>query len=70
LHTPRYLFTLELLPRGEVLTIAGNPCGSIASVEIYDPFHGTFTNTASISIPSQTRASVLLKNGEVLAIGG
>jgi galactose oxidase-like protein/Kelch motif protein len=70
LNTPRYLFTSQLLPSGEVLIVAGNHFGSIASVEIYDPFHGTFTNTASFGIPSQTLASVLLKNGEVLAMGG
>jgi hypothetical protein len=39
-------------------------------VELYDPAAGTFSYAASLNTPRQFHAAVLLKSGEVLAMGG
>jgi hypothetical protein len=59
-----------LLASGQVLIVAGNHFGSIASAELYDPTKGTFSNTASLNTPRQGHATALLTNGQVLAVGG
>jgi hypothetical protein len=70
LNTPRFLHMARLLARGQVLIVAGNRFGSIASVELYDPAKGTFSNTASLTTRRQGHKSALLTNGQVLAVGG
>ena len=65
LNTPRFLHTAHLLATGQVLIVAGNHFGSIASAELYDPSTGTFSTTASLNTPRQA----LLLNGRVFAAG-
>ena len=70
LNTPRFLHTAYLLATGQVLIVAGNHFGSIASAELYDPSKGTFSTTASLNTPRQGHVSALLLNGQVFAAGG
>jgi hypothetical protein len=70
LNTPRFLHIANLLATGQVLIVAGNHSGSIASAELYDPSTGTFSTTAGLNTPRQGHVSALPLNGQVFAAGG
>lgn len=72
----RHKHAAVLLPNGKVLVVGGSNNrdwrGEYSSAELYDPAHGTFQATGSMSLvrfklPS---AAVLLHNGKVLVAGG
>ena len=75
MHTARASHTSTLLPNGKVL-IAGGFAGSGAeynpyrSAELYDPSSGTFESVAEMSLGRSGHTATLLKNGEVLIVGG
>ena len=50
--------------------VVGNHFGSIASVELYDPAKGTFSNTASLNHGDSDTSRRYFSNGQVLAVGG
>jgi len=76
--------TATLLPDGSVLVVGGwvpgsscspTPCrGSLAhstaSAELYDPFTGLWTATASMTVGRSLHTATLLPDGKVLAAGG
>jgi hypothetical protein len=69
-----YGSTAALLPNGTVLIAAGSSgqCGeacALATAELYDPAHGTFTRTGSMSRAREVAISAMLPNGDVLVVG-
>ncbi len=75
----RIFATATLLEDGRVLAVGGldpqetNADGlprDFASAEIYDPRTGTFTATGSMTVGRASQAAVLLRDGQVLIIGG
>jgi hypothetical protein len=74
LHQARYGHTAALLGTGKVL-IAGGASGPgasqvLASAEIYDPQHGTFTSAGNLNDPRFQPESSTLLDGRVLIVGG
>src|SRR5580693_10213778 len=75
MHIARASHTSTLLPNGKVL-IAGGFAGSgteynpYRSAELYDPSSGTFESVAEMSVGRSGHTATLLKNGEVLIVGG
>lgn len=75
--TPRIDHTATLLPNGEVL-VAGGYLGVdqhyqaiyTATAELYDPSHGTWKPTGSMTVPRALHGATLLQNGQVLVAGG
>jgi hypothetical protein len=75
--TPRLDHTATLLPNGEVL-VAGGYLGIdqhyqaiyTATAELYDPSHGTWKPTGSMTVPRAWHGATLLPNGLVLVAGG
>jgi hypothetical protein len=66
--------TATLLQSGKVLVAGGSmgcdsPCYT-ASAELYDPVTGAFTTTGGMTVPRAEARAVLLRNGEVLLVGG
>jgi hypothetical protein len=68
--------TATLLPNGQVL-IAGGASGSwcdascfLATAELYDPSTNTFIPTGGMSTPRAAASALLLRNGDVLILGG
>jgi hypothetical protein len=79
LHQARYGHTAALLSTGKVF-IAGGASGPgskqilptqvLASAEIYDPQHGTFTSAGNLTEPRFQPESSTLLDGRVLIVGG
>jgi hypothetical protein len=66
--------TATLLRDGKVLVAGGStgcdsPCYT-ASAELYDPATGTFAPTGKLTVPRAQARAVLLRNGDVLYVGG
>jgi len=66
--------TATLLRDGKVLVAGGStgcdsPCYT-ASAELYDPATATFASTGKLTVPRAEARAVLLRNGEVLFVGG
>ena len=61
-----------LLNNGKVLITGGSSeeIGRFALAELYDPATGTFRATGSLLEPRDSHASVLLRDGQVLIVGG
>lgn len=74
LNTARYDHTATLLPTGEVLVVGGLDVNgvytSLASAELYNPKHGKWTVTGSLSVGRTGFTATLLANGQVLVAGG
>jgi uncharacterized delta-60 repeat protein len=72
LNTYRRYHTATLLPNGKVLVAGGfnDTTGEVGSAEVYDPVAGTWTTTASLSIPRHLHTATLLADGRVLVTGG
>ena len=74
LNTARYNHTATLLPSGEVLVTGGLGVNgnytSLASAELYDPHHGRWTVTGSMSVGRTGFTATPLANGQVLVAGG
>jgi N-acetylneuraminic acid mutarotase len=75
---PRSFFTTTLLPNGRVLAVGGRihtgpgyfDYGAIAFADLYAPATGKWKATRTMTISREDHSSVLLSNGQVLAIGG
>ena len=75
---PRAFHTATLLPDGRVLVVGGATstvqcCGNtedLASVELFDPASGTWSETGSLYQVRFGHDALLLPNGNVLVIGG
>lgn len=70
----RYFHTATLLQNGEVLVTGGcssSYCSSITAVsEIYNPATNRWTTVSSLNQARYDHTASLLKNGEVLVVGG
>jgi N-acetylneuraminic acid mutarotase len=73
----RCYHSATLLPNGEVLVSGGvnslystTDTNTIIASEIYNPATGTWTATGSLNVSRAESATILLKNGEVLTVGG
>jgi len=67
--------TATLLPGGKVLVAGGaeGDLGSkseVASAELFDPVHGTWTMAHAMNAASAAHLAILLLNGKVLVVGG
>src|SRR5579859_6241904 len=67
MHAAGYDLTATLLPSGKVL-VAGLASGHTA--EVYDPAARTWTDTGPMTAPQFRGTATLLRDGEVLAVGG
>jgi hypothetical protein len=77
LHQARGLHTATLLNDGTVLVAGGankasDPqcIGGIVSAELYDAYGVGSTLTGSLNAPRYSHSATLLKNGDVLVVGG
>lgn len=78
LTIPRSFFTTTLLPNGRVMAVGGRvhtgpgyyDYGAIAFADLYSPTTGKWKATGTMTISREDHATVLLSNGQVLAIGG
>jgi len=71
----REIFTATLLQNGQVLAAGGDyydgvNAGFLTESELYDPALGTWSVTASMNTPRSGAQAVLLRNGQVLVMGG
>ena len=70
---PRYLHTATLLQDHTVLLTGGVPplggTAPLASAEIYDPVHNTFTATGTMTVARQGHTATLLPSGTGLPAG-
>lgn len=75
---PRSFFTTTVLANGRILAAGGRvhtgpgyyDFGAIAFGDLYDPATGKWRATGTMTISREDHSSVLLSNGQVLAIGG
>src|SRR5947208_8345879 len=75
---PRSFFTTTLLPNGRVLATGGRvhtgpdyfDYKAIAFADLYAPATGKWKSTGTMTISREDHSTVLLNNGQVLAIGG
>jgi hypothetical protein len=75
---PRSFLTTTLLPNGRVLAVGGRvhtgpgyyDYGAIAFADLYAPTTGKWKATGTMTISREDHSTVLLNNGQVLAIGG
>ena len=75
---PRSFFTTTLLPNGRVLATGGRvhtgpdyfDYKAIAFADLYAPTTGKWKPTGTMTISREDHSTVLLNNGQVLAIGG
>jgi N-acetylneuraminic acid mutarotase len=74
LHTARVNHTATLLANGKVLVVGGVDNGkdgsNLASVELYDPATGVWTETDSLATARVGHNATLLPDGKVLVSGG
>ena len=78
LTIPRSFFTTTLLPNGRVLAVGGRvhtgpgyyDYGAIAFADLYSPTTGKWRPTGTMTGSREDHATVLLSNGQVLAVGG
>lgn len=63
-------FTLTLLLDGRVLAVGGNGPSAPTTVEIFDPRIGRWRVTTPVSAPRANHSATLLRNGDVLVVGG
>jgi hypothetical protein len=75
LNTERGYYAARLLNTGMVLiaggeTFSGSSVVALASVELYDPAHGTFTAIGNMNAARVDPTATLLNNGTVLFTGG
>jgi Kelch motif len=74
MNDPRQGQTITLLKDGRVLVTGGarniGYRAELSSAEIYDPSSGTFSPTASMSVPREGHTATLLNDGRVLITGG
>lgn len=73
MNTPRYDYTVTVLPDGRVLYTGGQALGSsfVNTAEIYDPATGLFTLvTGLMNVYRFNHTATLLNNGKVLIAGG
>jgi N-acetylneuraminic acid mutarotase len=70
----RFGYTATLLPNGQVLVAGGNDSVSgfheLSSAELYDPATETWRATGSLAQARQSHTATLLRNGQVLVVGG
>ncbi|MBM3948171.1 MAG: hypothetical protein FJ312_02815 [SAR202 cluster bacterium] len=70
----RNSIALAVLPDGKVLVAGGSGGGSAQyatnSAEVWDPATGRWTPTGDTTVPREEAATVVLKDGRVLVIGG
>jgi N-acetylneuraminic acid mutarotase len=75
---PRSFFTTTLLPNGRIMATGGRvhtgpgyyDYGAIAFADVYAPTTGKWKATGTMTISREDHTTVLLSNGQVLAIGG
>src|SRR5437773_1128586 len=75
---PRSFFTTTLLPNGRVLAVGGRvhtgpdyfDYKAIAFADLYAPTTGKWKPTGTMTISREDHSTVLLNNGQGLAIGG
>ena len=75
---PRSFFTTTLLGNGRVLAVGGRvhtgpgyyDYGAIAFADLYSTTSGKWKATGTMAISREDHSTVLLSNGQVLAIGG
>jgi len=75
---PRSFYTTTLLPNGRVLAVGGRvhtgpdyfDYKAIAFADLYAPTTGKWKPTGTMTISREDHSTVLLNNGQVLAIGG
>ncbi|WP_299252653.1 FG-GAP-like repeat-containing protein [uncultured Cytophaga sp.] len=76
LSVPRWFHESQLLYNGKVLVFGGDDCRLTpgvtvhSSAQLYDVNTGIFTNTGSMNVSRTRFASVVLPNGNIMAIGG
>jgi len=71
LGTPRLDHTATLLPNGKVLVVGGDFLfGVLASVELYNPATGTWSETGSLATGRTSHTATLLPSGKVLIAAG
>lgn len=74
LNTARFNHTATLLHNGKVLIAGGRHQGFagpiLASVELYDPINGTWSETANLNTPRLYHTATLLADGKVVVVGG
>src|SRR5262249_11753453 len=68
LNEGRGLFTMTLLPNGQVLAAGG--FAAITSAELYDPARGSLTLTDSFATGRYSHTATLLPNCKLLLTGG
>ncbi len=66
----RYRATTTVLPDGRILVAGGTASTTTASMEIYDPATGVFSETSPLTEPREGAVAVALPNGKVLFVGG
>jgi hypothetical protein len=74
LNVPRDRCTATLLPTGKILVVGGfSPPGSVVATntaELYDPATQSWSLTGSLKMGRVWHSAILLRNGQVLVIGG
>ncbi len=75
LSNDRWFHETQLLYNGKVLAFGGDNCNGISpvvykSAQLYNPATGTWSTTGSMNKLRTDFASVVLPNGNVMAIGG
>jgi hypothetical protein len=75
LNVPRWEHEAQLLYNGKVLAFGGDNGDAIntivyKSAELYDPISETWTYTGNMNKVRTSFASIILNNGDILAIGG
>lgn len=72
----RFSHSATLLPSGKVMVIGGlyedgtGGTSPTSSAELYDPASGAWSTEPAMATPRESHASVLLRNGAVLVVGG
>jgi N-acetylneuraminic acid mutarotase len=75
MHAARAYPTATLLPDGRVLVVGGATTYAengtvLGTAELFDPSHGTWSETGPLVVPVYGHAANLLPNGDVLVTGG
>jgi uncharacterized membrane protein len=74
MNTGRVYHAAALLPSGEVLIVGGEsslfPATCLSSAELYNPSHGTFSYTGSLTTAMCNPTATTLQDGRVLVTSG